>query len=190
MALKRYDGRVKNGRWKRAVKRRGGKAPGRQATQKQRAWVKEYVANGGNGTKAALAVYDSGSRQNAYTISEYNLASVPVRRLIEEEMKRMGLTAADALRPIKEALEAKRVDKEGGETALPDHPTRLKAADMALNLMDAYPKKDEDAPKESHWHQHVHFEAQPVEITRFEVLHGRRPTPEEVARLLSGSGSE
>ena len=58
-------------------------------THKQRAFAKKYVANGGNGLQAALAVYDTNKPNHAKTIASHNLEKPVVMQAIKEIVKRV-----------------------------------------------------------------------------------------------------
>jgi len=65
--------------------------PRKKLTIKQRDFIKEYVENGGNGTKAALKAYDTSSPETASAIAKENLQKPQVRASLEEMMQANGL---------------------------------------------------------------------------------------------------
>jgi len=113
--------------------------------QKQKAFIAEYVENGGNGVQAALKVYDTEDYNTANQIAIDNLQKPTIMREIEKQMNDTGLTVKKALNAINDGYDA---EKKGS----PDHNVRLRSADMTLKLADAYPKNREV----SHQHQHLH----------------------------------
>ena len=113
--------------------------------QKQKAFIAEYVKNGGNGVQAALKVYDTENYNTANQIARDNLQKPTIMREIEKQMNNTGLTVKKALNAINDGYDA---EKKGD----PDHAIRLRSADMTLKLADAYPKNREV----SHQHQHLH----------------------------------
>ena len=117
--------------------------------QKQKAFIAEYVENGGNGVQAALKVYDTDDYNTANQIARDNLQKPTIMREIEKQMTDTGLTVKKALNAINDGYDA---EKKGD----PDHNVRLRSADMTLKLADAYPKNKEV----SHRHAHLHLKLQ------------------------------
>ncbi len=115
--------------------------------QKQKAFIAEYVKNGGNGVQAALKVYNTEDYNTANQISRDNLQKPTIMREIEKQMNDTGLTVKKALNAINDGYDA---EKKGD----PDHAIRLRSADMTLKLADAYPRNKEV----SHRHAHLHLE--------------------------------
>jgi len=113
--------------------------------QKQKAFIAEYVRNGGNGVQAALTVYNTEDYNTANQIAIDNLQKPTIMREIEKQMNDTGLTVKKALNAINDGYDA---EKKGD----PDHAIRLRSADMTLKLADAYPKNREV----SHQHRHLH----------------------------------
>ena len=120
----------------------------RKVTPKQKAFVAEYVKNKGNGTKAALQVYDTDSEKSASVIAAQNLGKVSVRDELSRLMKESDVTPKRTLRVVSDGMSA---TKGNGE---PDHPTRLRAADMSAKLNGLYPNKNQSV---SHQHAHLHL---------------------------------
>ncbi len=108
----------------------------KKLTVKQKKFVKEYVKRDGNGTKAALAVYNTTSEDVARSISSENLAKPSIREEIDKALIRHEITMDAAIKPIADGL---RATKEFGENRIEivDHSTRLKASGMALKLLGA-----------------------------------------------------
>lgn len=119
----------------------------RRPTTKQKKFVKEYVKNDGNGTKAAMAVYDTTDYATAAAISSENLNKPQVKDAIEAALIKHEITMDAAIKPIADALKADKVSISGqGDQAFaevtPDHSVRLKASGMALKLMGAEKQED------------------------------------------------
>ncbi len=102
---------------------------------KQTTFVREYVANGGNATKAALVAYDTDRPTTAQVIGSENLRKPMVSEYIEQLLaKRDGLTLDDALESLSQCLHA------------PMKPTisageKLAAITLLLKLHKAIPEK-------------------------------------------------
>lgn len=117
--------------------------PTKKLTVKQTKFVKAYVANDGNGTKAALETYDTTEPTVANAIAVENLQKPSIKEAIENALIKHEITMDSAVAPIAAGLKATRsfvVDESVVET--PDHSTRLKASSMALKLMGAEQKAD------------------------------------------------
>ena len=72
-----------------------------------------------------------------------------VQSALSDALRRQGVTLAKMVKPIKDALQAKRVILFQGtatETALPDHQTRLEASDRAVALLGGMPRQVEMPP--------------------------------------------
>ena len=115
--------------------------------QKQKAFIAEYVENGGNGVQAALKVYDTEDYNTANQIARDNLQKPTIMREIEKQMNDTGLTVKKALNAINDGYAA---EKKGD----PDHNVRLRSADMTLKLADAYPSRAQEV---NHKHAHLHL---------------------------------
>lgn len=107
-------------------------------TIKQKKFVKEYVANDGNGTKAALKVYDTTDSDTARAISSENLAKPAIRDAVNKSLEQYGITVDDAVAPIAKALKAKHMLKVEGEvinTGVDDLEMQLKGSDRYFKLV-------------------------------------------------------
>lgn len=120
----------------------------RRPTPKQQHFIQAYAETGGNATQAALQAYDTQDYNTAKAIGCENLTKPYIRQEIDKLMKKVQLKTEDALRAIKDGLEADK-SKTGA-----DHNIRLRAADLTLKLHDAYPRGKEV----SHQHAHLHME--------------------------------
>ncbi len=115
--------------------------------QKQKAFIAEYVANGGNGVQAALRVYDTEDYNTANQIARDNLQKPTIMREIEKQMSDTGLTVKKAINAINDGYDA---EKKGS----PDHNVRLRSADMTLKLANAYPSRQQEV---HHRHSHLYL---------------------------------
>ena len=64
----------------------------RRLTLKQRGFVKEYISNGGNGTQAALQIYNTDDPNEAKVIASQNLTKLNISERIEQSLLKNGLT--------------------------------------------------------------------------------------------------
>ena len=155
--------------------------PLRKPTPKQQHFIKAYVETG-NATQAALEAYNT-NYSTARSIGYENLTKPHIRQEIEKAMGKVQLTTQDAIRTIKEALEAS--NNKG-----PDWTARLKAADMTLRLGDAYPKdRPQEAPQETQQDQNHNLvtriiETETPEVIRWTIEHRRLPNLKERQKLL------
>ena len=120
----------------------------RKPTLKQQRFIAEYVANGGNGVQAALIAYETNDYNTANQIARDNLQKPTIQREIAKRAEKVGLNVEDALRTVKEGMDAE--DSKGN----PQWGARLRASDMTLKLVGAYPKDKEVS--HDHRHSHIH----------------------------------
>ena len=104
----------------------------KRLTVKQRQFVEKYVANSGNGTRAAMAVYNTGSEHTAHQIAYENLRKPAVVRSIELALERAGLNDDSVSELLREATVAGLGNKA-------TNADTLRGIDMLLKLKDAYP---------------------------------------------------
>lgn len=102
----------------------------KRLTTKQAKFVKEYVANDGNGTKAALKAYNVKNEHTATSIASENLTKPDIQRALLKAAERMGITEEKIIEPVALALAAK--DKNGK----PDLDMRLKGHDRIVKLIN------------------------------------------------------
>lgn len=116
----------------------------KKLTIKQKKFVKAYVANDGNGVRAAQDAYNVKSYSAANSISGENLQKPAVREAIEASLEKHGITMDAAIKPIADGLQASKELEVNGKVVATqvDHSIRLKASSMALKLMGA--EKSED----------------------------------------------
>ena len=172
--------------------------PKKGLTTRQKIFVKEYIKASMEGRRsptidAAIKAYGVEDRHMAGRKGYAQMDKPQVRAVVEKALEEMGLTPKSVVKVIKEGLEAKAVHydpkRKKGERVVevgPDHGLRLRAGEVALELMDAYPGGDRHIAGE--FHQHLHFD-EPVEVTRFIVQHGRYPSVEEKRVLGLGVGA-
>lgn len=101
----------------------------RKLTPKQAKFVKEYVNNDGNGTKAALKAYNVKNERTATVIASENLTKPDIQRALLKAAERMGITSDKIMEPVVMALEAE--DDKGK----PDLDMRLKGHDRIVKLI-------------------------------------------------------
>lgn len=85
----------------------------RGLTQKQEAFVAEYVRNGGNASAAAKKAYPEQNENSAAQQGWQNLQKLELAKAIRQEFAKQGVTLDKAIRPIVKGLEAK--DKDGND---------------------------------------------------------------------------
>lgn len=99
-------------------------------TMKQAKFVKEYIANGGNGTQAALKAYDTDKYETANAIAVENLQKPLVMEALMRSAKKLGITEDMIMLPVQKALVA--TDKEGND----DLDMQLKGHDRIVKLIN------------------------------------------------------
>ena len=91
---------------------------GTTLTEKMKRFCREYVSNGGNGTQAYLAAYDSDSEISASVESSRLLTRDDIREYIDSLNRPMEDIAADELTEIKRIIwERIRACIESGDDA-------------------------------------------------------------------------
>lgn len=103
----------------------------RKLSLKQKRFVKEYIANGGNGTQAALKVYDTKSDDVAQTIASENISKPIIKQSIDEIANSQGLTPSVILSKFSD-ISSKTVEKWSGDTV-------LKATVEMARILGMYP---------------------------------------------------
>ena len=138
------------------------------ATLKQKGFVKE-LAKTLNGTEAAMRVYDVKNRHVAQNIASENMAKPIVKTMLAEALEKAGMTKDRIAEIAQEAGRANTPIIFEGEVVseYPAHDTRLKAARLAGELIDAFPAKKHET-RSLHANIHVNY------------------TKEELRRLLKG----
>ena len=102
-------------------------------------FIKQKV-KGKSGTEAAMIATGTKSKDVAKTQAHRMLKNVNVQEELQKAFKRHGITLDKAIIPIADGLEATKTviigkDEDAFADQVPDHPTRLKASNMALGLM-------------------------------------------------------
>jgi hypothetical protein len=110
-------------------------------TEKQKKLVKAVVKNGGNKTKAGMAVYKTKKPANAQRMAAKALKQPNVQQALEAELKKQGITLESSIAPISKGLKAKVRNMKGALVCdedgnpIDDIDTQLKASDRALKLL-------------------------------------------------------
>lgn len=99
---------------------------------KQREFVKEFIKARGNGTQAALAVYDTDDPNVAHAIASENLQKPTIKRAIELALERVGLSDEYISELLREATVA-------GIGQKATNADSLRGIEMMLKLKDAFP---------------------------------------------------
>ena len=103
----------------------------RRLTLKQTKFIKEYINNGGNGTQAALQTYDTEDPDTAHAISTENLQKPSIQQVVEEALRKNGLTP-DTITDNLKHYAASRAEKVSADAS-------IKANIELLKLWGAYP---------------------------------------------------
>ncbi len=118
-------------------------------TARDRAFIKEYTQNGGNGTQAAIAVGMGSNENSSHVMAVKLLRSVTIQAAIEHCFSVAGLSERDVVQGYLEGFRAFKVTwvedptdtVNGGYRALmtPDFAVRQKNHDMYFKLTGKYP---------------------------------------------------
>lgn len=100
-----------------------------ELTPKQDAFIREYIANGGNGTKAAQVAYDTNSYNSAQSIASQNLNKPIIAEALLKTMRRAGITDEMIVKPVIEALTAVNAD------GTPNLDLQLKGHDRVMKMI-------------------------------------------------------
>lgn len=100
-----------------------------ELTPKQSAFIREYIANGGNGTKAAQVAYDTNSYNSAQSIASQNLDKPVIAEALIKTMRRAGITDEMIVKPVIEALTAVNAD------GTPNLDLQLKGHDRVMKMI-------------------------------------------------------
>lgn len=104
----------------------------KKLTIKQAKFVKAYVDNDGNGTKAALQTYDVKNENSAHAIASENLQKPTIQEAIDNAMVKLNITPELTIAPVAEALIHEDLDM------------RLKGHDRAVKLMTLSQKTEKE----------------------------------------------
>ena len=91
----------------------------------------KFVKNGGNGTQAALDVYNTSNPNTAAVIASKNIRLDKVKESVEQILNRRGLDLESITAPVSNILHSEP-EKVTGDNV-------LRAADMLYRLHNAYP---------------------------------------------------
>lgn len=100
-----------------------------ELTPKQDAFIREYIANGGNGTKAAQVAYDTNSYNSAQSIASQNLDKPVIAEALIKTMRKAGITDEMIVKPVIEALTAVNAD------GTPNLDLQLKGHDRVMKMI-------------------------------------------------------
>jgi hypothetical protein len=131
----------------------------RPLTTKQAKFVKAK-AEGKTGVQAAKEAYGVTDYNTAAVVASENLKKPNIQEALQTEFAKQGITLEKIVKPIADALDATKIvtsptepDKE-----VADHPTRLKASNMATQFLGL--NKNNDAGPSIHFHQHAEDQRQ------------------------------
>ena len=110
-------------------------------TLKQKQFVKKYIQNGGNGTQAAMVVYNAKNYNTAHAIASENLQKPTIQREIEDTFERAGLSDEYIFELLRDATTAGLGKKATNSDS-------LRGIDMMLKLKGSYPQQ---IKKTAHW---------------------------------------
>lgn len=105
-------------------------------TLKQTKFVKEYLTNGGNGTKAALAVYGTKDSHTAHQIAYENLRKPAVIQELRRSLESLGLSDEYLDLCLREIIESGVANKSRTRPA-----DALNAIEMVNRLKDRFPSQ-------------------------------------------------
>lgn len=91
--------------------------PRTKLTYKQKLFAQEYVKHKGNGTQAALQVYDNQEPDSATVTASRLLSNVNVQETIEQIAQKQGITHSTILEEFKD-LGTREVEKVSADTKL------------------------------------------------------------------------
>ncbi len=108
----------------------------KKMTTKEEQLVANYIANGGNGTDAAMAAYNTQSRENAAAIASRVLKKPSVAEALRAELDKQDITLEKIIKPVARGLTA--VDEKGHD----DLKTQLAAHDRAVKILGMTEKEN------------------------------------------------
>ena len=106
---------------------------------KERRFIREYLSNGGNQTRAAIEAGYGNTEESSATLGSRLLRKVEIQEAIEKMLTVAGVDDETLTRCLYEGLLAVRVE-ECFRDFYPDYPTRAKYLDMAFRLKGSYAK--------------------------------------------------
>lgn len=96
----------------------------KRLTTKQKAFAEEYIRNGGNGTQAAMKVYDTEDNATARSIASENLTKPNIMDELLRTAERLGVTREKVVSPVIDALDSQDLDM------------RLKGHDRMIKMLN------------------------------------------------------
>lgn len=144
-------------------------------TIKQKQFVKRYIENNGNGTQAAMDVYDAKNYNTAHAIAVENLQKPTIKREIEETMEAKGLTNEYISELLREATVAGLGQKATNSDS-------LRGIEMMLKVKGAFPSKIQQSA-----HLRIDYKQEKEELMKMspsELKEELRKTMERTAELL------
>lgn len=96
----------------------------KRLTTKQKAFAEEYIRNGGNGTQAAMKVYDTEDNATARSIASENLTKPNIMDELLRTAERLGATREKVVSPVIDALDSQDLDM------------RLKGHDRMIKMLN------------------------------------------------------
>ena len=96
----------------------------KRLTTKQKAFAEEYIRNGGNGTQAAMKVYDTEDNATARSIASENLTKPNIMDELLRTAERLGVTREKVVSPVIDALDSQ------------DLEMRLKGHDRMIKMLN------------------------------------------------------
>ena len=158
-----------------------------ELTIKQQRFVKHYIANGGNGTQAALEAYDTDNENTAANIASTNVRIPKVKQSIQDDLAAENVHTRRLAAKLNKALDAERTVQTADGQVLgkaEDWPTILRAVDITAKLLALYPGSSGEGSFGRHLHQHLHLEGESGALLAWIASNRRLPTEAERAEIL------
>lgn len=140
-------------------------------TIKQKKFVQEYIKNNGNGTKAALAAYDTNDYNTAHSIASENLQKPTIRKALRLELERKGISLDYVLDKVRQNMEA-------GVGVKATATDSLRAAETLLKVMGAYPNQNRTEIQ-------ISTRARYEQMTKQELITEQIKIDKEIKQLLT-----
>ena len=114
-------------------------------TLKERGWLKEYISNGGNATRAALAVYDTKDYLTAGLIGHENLNKHKIQDELGFWLEKKGLFDGQIAQNLVDGTKATKFFSSHTEAdkEVPDWQARAKFNELVLKVKNKFPKENE-----------------------------------------------
>jgi hypothetical protein len=111
------------------------------------------------------------------------LKRADVQAIIKERLQKLNATPERVAEVVSDAFEATKIAGKL-EQEVPDHRTRMQAANFVMKVYDAFPKaKVISGNGEGSKHLHVYLQ-EPAAVRKFIIENNRMPEPEERKLLL------